>query len=83
MSINSLTLTGVASGKTKKLTFTEIQSTMNLLLFLQVNDIPIASSCSGRAVCQKCKVNGSILACEYSVLEFIQMHGEKISIDYI
>lgn len=83
MSLNTLSVFGVASSKTTSLSFTSDQGSMNLLSFLQLHEIPIASSCKGRAVCQKCKINGDKLACEFTLNEFIEKFGSTISIDYL
>lgn len=36
----------------------------DLMLFLRNANIPLASSCFGEGVCNKCVVNGHILACQ-------------------
>lgn len=83
MSLRTLSIFGVASSKTSNLTYTAEQDSMNLLSFLQENEVPIASSCKGRAACHRCKINGDNLACEFTVSEFVKKFGNKISIDYL
>ncbi len=83
MSLKTLSIFGVASSKTTNLSYTAEQDTMNLLIFLQENDIPIASSCKGRAACHRCKLNGDHLACEFTLSEFVEKFDNKLSIDYL
>lgn len=83
MSLKILSLFGVASGKTITLYYNDEQANMNLLTFLQGKEIPIASSCKGRAACHRCKVNQEELACEYSISNFVEKFGNKVSIDYL
>lgn len=83
MSLKVIFVYGAASGKTTTLNYNEEQATMNLLHFLQNKEIPIASSCKGRAACKRCKVNDEALACEYTVANYIEQFGNKITLDYL
>lgn len=44
----------------------------NLLDFLRRNGVPVASSCGGEGVCQKCTVNQDLVSCQISVGAFLQ-----------
>ncbi|EQC44311.1 hypothetical protein [Bacteriovorax sp. Seq25_V] len=79
-----LTIKGLASGKIiKVIPVSEAEASLNLLLFLSARSIPIASSCSGENVCKKCKINGELISCTYTVGEFISKHGEVVTVSYL
>ncbi len=79
-----LIIKGLASKKLIKIIpVSEAESGLNLLLFLGARSIPIASSCSGENVCKKCKINGEIISCTFTVGEFISKYGEEITVDYL
>ncbi len=78
-----IVLKGLASGKVTEFDVSESQMDKTLLEFLQENNQPIASSCSGVGVCQRCVVNGEILSCDLTVSEFLKSHCGKLTISYL
>lgn len=81
--MQEFSLKGIASNKEQNLKFQEYDMSKTVLEFLLEKEIPIASSCSGKGVCKRCKVNGEYLACNYTVKRFIKEIGNTIEIDYI
>ncbi len=61
----------------------EEQQSLSLLDFLLQQSLPIAYSCHGNKVCEKCIVNDDKLACQYSVSEFIKLFSSKVYINYL
>lgn len=55
----------------------------NMLHFLLEKRLPIASSCRGRGACHRCIVNDKSLLCQYSVKDFLQDCGSRVSISYL
>lgn len=55
---------------------------MSLLDFLRLNQLPVASSCSGEGVCKKCIVNKNILSCMTTVERAMIELGD-IEIEYL
>jgi ferredoxin len=55
----------------------------NLLTFLQKKGFPIASSCRGEMVCQKCILSTGILSCSLTLDEFLTQYGNTIEVDYL
>jgi len=57
----------------------------DLLTLLRDRGIPIASSCYGDGVCQKCLINGDLMACMTSPRELLTRGSNKvqISISYL
>jgi ferredoxin len=60
---------------------------MTLMDFLLQNNIPVASSCGGDGICQKCIVvlhGQKILSCQKIMREiFIQSNSQLLSISYL
>ena len=86
MSSKVILIKGVASQSTiKELKVTDSNLGIDLLPLLQSENIPIASSCMGDGVCQKCMVNTDKLACELSPrgLSFNAAGEAFIFIDYL
>jgi Na+-transporting NADH:ubiquinone oxidoreductase subunit NqrF len=83
MSVNIITLYGKASDSSKYLRYTQEDLKLTVLEYLQKQDVPIASSCKGRAACHRCKINDEILACDITLEEFINNYNKKIIIDYL
>mgnify|MGYP001569483212 CR=1 FL=1 len=81
--MQSISLVGVASGESKVLKYQIQNLEMSMLAFLQLNNIPIASSCGGKRVCETCTINGNILSCAITLEEFISNHGKVIEVDYL
>jgi ferredoxin len=79
-----LTIKGLSSNKVfKTLEFTEADKDTNLLSFLSLNNIPIASSCRGKMICQKCIINGTLMSCSVTISEFVEKNGLLIEVDYL
>lgn len=60
----------------------------NLMLFLRNANIPLASSCFGEGICNKCLVNGHILACQTILKDLFNLSEPspqivEISISYL
>jgi Na+-transporting NADH:ubiquinone oxidoreductase subunit NqrF len=60
----------------------------NLLQILMDHKIPIASSCFGEGVCQKCVINDGLLACKTTFMDLLQGVDSSqniitISLDYL
>ena len=62
-----LELKALASQKKYSLEINHSDQELSLLDFLRKNNFPIASSCNGDGVCEKCIVNKNILSCQISV----------------
>jgi len=70
---------GQASKKViKKIYVKSEECNQTILQFLRSNNIPIASSCDGDGVCQKCLINTDQLSCQLTVGHFVS--GSEISI---
>lgn len=80
---------GEASKKIyKKIVINENELSLTILDFLIKHSIPIASSCLGEGICNKCVFNGKILACQLHIGEFMHLKikdstGPIISIAYL
>jgi Na+-transporting NADH:ubiquinone oxidoreductase subunit NqrF len=74
---------GISSGKITHLEVSPEQLPFNLLEFLRVKGTPIASSCRGEGICRLCIVNDSILSCEVTVQEYLELHGDTLTISYL
>ena len=73
----------MASGKIMEFAVSEEQMDKTLLEFLQENNQPIASSCSGVGACQRCIVNNEVLSCDITVMEFLSKHGGRLTVSYL
>ena len=79
-----ITLTGEASGKVYKLKLDKEDYSLSILVFLQKNDIPIASSCQGKKICKKCIINSDTLACSLTIKDFLEVSElREISLGYL
>ena len=68
---------GLASGK--ELGVWEVSDPQeNLMDFLRARGIPIASSCGGDGVCQKCVINTDLLSCQFTVEQFLTRYPEAV-----
>jgi ferredoxin len=67
--MREITLIGGASSKRWQFEVSEEDLSMTLLEFLQSREVPIASSCGGLGVCEKCLYNESELACQIKMEE--------------
>ena len=78
-----IVLNGLASGKKWQLKVSTHDLDRTLLDFLRIHNIPVASSCDGDKVCQLCKVNENLLACNLLVKEIINQYNSTIEITYL
>lgn len=79
----TITLKGLASGKTYELTYQEEEEKKTVLAFLTEKGFPMASSCRGEGVCEKCFFNKSLLGCKFRLRDLKARHIEIIEIDYL
>lgn len=62
---------------------------MSLMQYLIEHKIPVASTCLGKGVCQKCMVNENILSCQVTLRDVYRMFpdpektGIMITINYL
>ncbi|TNF27060.1 MAG: 2Fe-2S iron-sulfur cluster binding domain-containing protein [Deltaproteobacteria bacterium] len=79
--MSRLIVKGLASQKTvAEFELTEEEMQQDLLTLLTSKGIPIASSCQGEGVCQKCLINGDLMACITKPSELIAQDDKKIEI---
>ena len=50
----------------------------NLMDYLRVNNLPIASSCLGKMQCEKCVINGFLLSCSVTVKEYFRISSQPL-----
>jgi len=82
--MSSLTIKGSASGKTVAVINCDGHEDENLMEFLRSQGIPLASSCLGMGVCEKCVINNNLLSCMYTVAQYISAtSNQPIEISYI
>ena len=75
---------GLASGRSKVIEISNTDTSLTLLDFLRKQDIPIASSCGGEGVCQKCVIQNNWLSCTLSVKDFLAIQPDgKIMVSYL
>ena len=67
-----ITVKGRASGRLTPVPYTATDLEKDLLHFLLVNGITIASSCDGEGVCKKCGIQNGWLTCEMTLREFLE-----------
>jgi uncharacterized 2Fe-2S/4Fe-4S cluster protein (DUF4445 family) len=77
--MREITLIGRASSKRWQYEVCEEDLSKTLLEFLQSRDVPIASSCGGLGVCEKCLYNDSELSCQIKMEDI----NFDIEIDYL
>lgn len=87
--MQSIEVIGLASGKIIK-TFIindklwDNLQDISLMEFLHTKNVPVASSCHGEGICQKCVVNNDLLSCQISLKKFLkQSANQKIYISYL
>lgn len=81
----SITIMGAASGKVvKTIVLDKNLQEISLMEYLISQGIPIASSCKGEGVCQKCTVNEKLISCQISLSSFLSLSSQQIiSISYL
>lgn len=79
-----LKILGSASNSLIKIiTVSEQDDSKTILELLQENEIPVASSCMGEGVCERCIINDSVLSCLSLVSEIMSWDKKEISIAYL
>jgi Na+-transporting NADH:ubiquinone oxidoreductase subunit NqrF len=78
-----ITVRGIVSKKETRLKVSDQDLDKNLMVFLQENGFPIASSCRGEGVCQKCILSNEILSCSINVKDYLIKFGNLIEVDYL
>jgi len=82
--MSSLIIKGGASGKIVATIDINGHEDENLMEFLRSQGIPLASSCLGMGVCEKCVINNDLLSCMYTVAQYIEKtSNQPIEISYI
>lgn len=75
---------GQASNRTYTIECSQQDLEKKLMFFLQENNLPIASSCSGKNVCRKCVINNDVLSCQISLQDWLkQRKNEEIKVGYL
>ena len=70
---DKLIILGGASKRVfKEIPVTEGDLIRELMAFLRVNKVPIASSCLGEGFCRRCIVCENVLSCQITVGEFME-----------
>lgn len=74
---------GLASGKSKFYSYTELDLDEVLLYWLRKQGVMIASSCDGEGVCKKCGIQNGWLTCELTLRTFLERQPDgKIQVSY-
>ncbi|MDD4976335.1 MAG: hypothetical protein PHY93_18395 [Bacteriovorax sp.] len=82
----SITVAGLASQKIIKIIpiTNNLPPELSLMNFLIANGVTIASSCGGVGVCNKCLLNRTVLSCQITLLEFIDINPSlRVEISYL
>lgn len=80
----SLTIKGGASQKTVAIINCDGHENKNLMEFLRSQGIPLASSCFGMGICEKCVINENVLSCMFTVAQYIESTANQpIEISYL
>jgi len=78
-----LIILGLASKKEFTITIKANDLDKDLLSVLRSYNIPIASSCSGEGVCEKCIVSDKVLSCSLTLKSYLEREGNRISVAYL
>jgi Na+-transporting NADH:ubiquinone oxidoreductase subunit NqrF len=70
----TINIFGSASKSTIKTLNITNQTSLNisLLELLQKEGIPVASSCFGNGVCNKCLINNNLMSCQITLEKFLE-----------
>jgi len=85
----ALIIRGKASGRVvAQINVPEGDKKLTLLKIMQSADIPIASSCQGQGVCQKCIINQELMSCQITMQELLhELYPNQklieITVDYL
>ncbi|OUR94865.1 hypothetical protein A9Q84_17305 [Halobacteriovorax marinus] len=75
---------GQASNSTiKTIIVTQADLKKTILELLQEHKIPVASSCMGEGICEKCIINDSVLGCLKLVSAIESWQSKVITIAYL
>lgn len=78
-----ITITGTASQKKYVFIVTQQDLELTLLNFLLNHNLPMAYSCHGKQVCEKCIVNDSILSCSLTVADTLKEYRGEVFVSYL
>lgn len=77
-------IVGGASQTTRELEYAQEELDLDLLTWLRLKKITVASSCDGDGICKKCKIQNDWLACLVTLKEFLERQPDgKIYISYL
>lgn len=80
----TLFLKGRASGKEVKYIIQNNDVNLDILSLCQKYEIPMASSCHGEGICQKCVFNNGQLACKINFKNILKDNNSAmIVLDYL
>jgi ferredoxin len=74
---------GASNSLIRTITVTEKDYKKTILELLQEYEIPVASSCMGEGVCEKCIINDTVLGCLKLVSDIQNWQSKVISIAYL
>ncbi len=80
--MSQISLYGKASKREYTLAVKTEDLALTVLEFLQKNQFPIASSCSGEGVCKKCIINQDTLSCLVTVSDWLILN-KRIEVGYL
>ena len=69
---------GLASGRIIEIFYRDSDLEFDLLHWLRMKGVTIASSCDGEGVCKKCGIQNGWLTCELTLREFLSREPSKI-----
>jgi hypothetical protein len=82
--VQIIRIIGGASGKTQKLNVEEQDLDQNLLKWLRLQGITIASSCDGEGVCKKCSIQNDWLTCKLTLRDLFKYQPDgKVFVPYL
>lgn len=75
---------GGASKRTRELEYSQEELDLDLLTWLRLKKVTVASSCDGDGICKKCTIQNDWLACLVTLKEFLERQPDgKIYISYL
>jgi ferredoxin len=75
---------GKASQTARNFEVTASEEEENLLQWLRLKGVTIASSCDGKGVCRKCIIQQDFTTCEMTVRSFLDLFPDGIIfVDYL
>lgn len=79
-----ITLKGGSSGTKRIITFQEDEKSNVLMNFLHSKGVPIASSCRGERVCQRCIIGEQeLMSCAITLGDYLTSYGSEITVSYM